>query len=683
VRVPGEAGNGLAQVTLSFPGLKAGLIGAATYEIPLAPEPTERACLRGHTNAVQALAITPDGKTLVSGSKDRTLKLWDLTTGKEWATLQGHRGFVESVAISADGKTLASGGHDTQIKLWHLAAGRELLPLEGQPSRIGALAFSPDGKLLASGGYDQTVRLWDLGTHKQRGVLSGHGGAVLGLAFSPDGKLLAAGSNRGTVTLWDVASGTERVVLTQNDNVSAVAFSPDGKTLAAGGNYRGVRLWEVATGLERARLVGQTPRVISLALAAEGRLLAASGHGGIVELWDLTTGKAVAWLRADADFIRAVVFAPDGKTMAVAEGPDTTIRLWDVSVLRPGPAGPAARLSDKQFEELWADLAGTDAARAYLAIWSLTAVAPQAVPWLKERLRPVATGDPRHLAKLITDLASDHFAIREKAWRELEKLGESAGPALQKALSEQPSAEARRRVERLQERLQRPAASPERLRVLRAIEVLEHIATPEGRQVLEQLADGMPAAPVTQEARRSLERLVQRAVQPSTAGGNSRLRRDYVRGQLKSPHEQLLRIRGKVKVLDANTLVFEDGTEIEVGGGMDAPDLAQQGLIGETLFPCGKEAAEFLRKLIGDQTVTFLAFTDQEPGARRLRGRCLVGEMSPEIEMVRNGWAVADHTGTTGWEIIARENHRGLWRGQFIVPRRWRAGERLPGEAKK
>jgi hypothetical protein len=156
--------------------------------------------------------------------------------------------------------------------------------------------------------------------------------------------------------------------------------------------------------------------------------------------------------------------------------------------------------------------------------------------------------------------------------------------------------------------------------------------------------------------------------------------REHVRGQWRSSGEELLRITGRVTVKDANTLVFADGTEVTVGGGMDAPDLEQRGQIGDSFYPCGKEAAEFLKKLIGDQTVTFLAFKDQEPGAKRMRGRCLVGETSLEIEMIRNGWAISHHSGTTAWEIIARENKRGLWRGKFILPELWRKGDRLPGE---
>ena len=167
---------------------------------------------------------------------------------------------------------------------------------------------------------------------------------------------------------------------------------------------------------------------------------------------------------------------------------------------------------------------------------------------------------------------------------------------------------------------------------------------------------------------------------PSRHERESKVVREWVQGQLQRPGQEILRITGKVEVRDANTLLFGDGTEVTTGVGMDAPDLKQMGLIGDSFYPCGKEAAGFLKKLIGQQTVTFLASRDQDLEARKLRGNCFVGETNLEIEMVRNGWAIAHHSGITAWEIMARENKRGLWQGRFVLPERWRKGERLAGE---
>jgi hypothetical protein len=168
---------------------------------------------------------------------------------------------------------------------------------------------------------------------------------------------------------------------------------------------------------------------------------------------------------------------------------------------------------------------------------------------------------------------------------------------------------------------------------------------------------------------------------PQSAEDKPKVVKEQVRGGMVFPAEKRMwtRIIGKVKVLNAHTLTFEDGTEVCLSGSIDAPELEQKGLIGESFYPCGKEATEFLTKLIGDQTVTFLGDREERVG-KKMAGACFVGETSLEIEMVRNGWALSHHSGMDAWEIIAREKKRGLWRGKFIVPERWRKGERLPGE---
>jgi endonuclease YncB( thermonuclease family) len=171
--------------------------------------------------------------------------------------------------------------------------------------------------------------------------------------------------------------------------------------------------------------------------------------------------------------------------------------------------------------------------------------------------------------------------------------------------------------------------------------------------------------------------------EPSRPGAKPKVVREQVRGQWRLLGDKLLRITGRVKVLDAHTLRFEDGTEVNINGEMDAPDLGQQGLIGNALYPCGKEAAAFLEKLIGDRPVTCYSDSDD---ARRLDAKSLgradafIGETSLEIEMVRNGWAMAHHSGMAAWEVIARDNKRGLWRGEFVFPEKWRKGARLSQE---
>jgi endonuclease YncB( thermonuclease family) len=158
--------------------------------------------------------------------------------------------------------------------------------------------------------------------------------------------------------------------------------------------------------------------------------------------------------------------------------------------------------------------------------------------------------------------------------------------------------------------------------------------------------------------------------------------REEVRGGIAFRPEKRtwIRLVGKVKVLDARTLVYEDGSKVGLGGMMEAPELEQKGMINGKFYPCGKDAAEFLQKLIGDHSVTCIIHRDNVKGKEMRGAFAFVGETSLDIEMVRNGWAISDHEGMDAYEIMARENKRGIWRGTFVVPARWRSGDRLSGE---
>ncbi len=199
-----------------------------------------------HASPVRSVAFSPDGKLLVTGTRDGGVHLWDLESGKERILPRGHVGMVRSVAFSPDGTTVASTGNDRTIKLWDVKSGQELLTLTTPGGGVYGVAFSADGKTIASGGRDKMVHLWDVRTGNVLATLQGHTENVLAVAFSPDGKTLASAGEDHVIRLWDAVGHKELEVLKGHTGaVGTVAFSPDGRTLASGGRDGAVRLWAV------------------------------------------------------------------------------------------------------------------------------------------------------------------------------------------------------------------------------------------------------------------------------------------------------------------------------------------------------------------------------------------------------------------------------------------------------
>jgi WD40 repeat protein len=283
-----------------------------------------------------AVAISPNGKLIVSGGANGTIRLWDRATMRQQGIL-GSAGGVAALAFSRDGKTLAAsgGGYVVLFDMTVEKPQRRAMFL-ASTAAVTSLAISPNGQRLVVGTTDSTARLWDLTLKepKEIGILGGHEKTVYSVAFAPDGKTVATASGDQTVRLWDVTKEPpmhRSVLKGHTKEVAAVAFSPDGRLLVSGGYDGIIRIWSLAGNKprEHAALDSQSGIVYCLSFAPNSRLMAAGYGDFTVRLWDLsaTQPKERHVLKGHTGVIYSVSLAADGRALASCSG-DWTVRLW-------------------------------------------------------------------------------------------------------------------------------------------------------------------------------------------------------------------------------------------------------------------------------------------------------------------------------------------------------------------
>jgi hypothetical protein len=293
--------------------------------------------LEGHQDVVMSVAFDPQDGALASGSRDKTVKLWEARSGKLLRTPEGHQGAVYSVAFDPQGGTLASGSTDKTVKLWEARSGKLLRTLEGHQGAVYSVAFDPQGGTLASGSTDKTVKLWETRSGKLLHTLEGHQNLVLGVAFHPQGGTLASGSWDRTVKLWETRSGKLLHTLEGHQNlVLGVAFHPQGGTLASGSDDKTVKLWEARSGKLLRTLEGHTAGAEFVVFSPNGRLLASIGDDDTICVWSCETWETVAVIPEPKDhkmWIPALAFHPTLPLLATGRsGSDApgSIDLWDL-----------------------------------------------------------------------------------------------------------------------------------------------------------------------------------------------------------------------------------------------------------------------------------------------------------------------------------------------------------------
>lgn len=313
-----------------------------------------RQTLDGHSE-VTSLAFSPDGRMLAAGLYDKTIRLWEVSTGSYKRTLEGHKGPVNSIAFSPDGKILASSSSDTTIRLWDTALGSCQQTIEGPDAWVTSVAFSPASKILASASDRGPIRFWDIAAEKQHQMLKIPGvyTHALYIAFSPDGSILAAVSQDCTIELWDTGSWSHRqTIKTYVSRVYSLAFSPDGNMLAFEGAGGAVQLWNITTGSPWNRFGGHSREISGIAFSPDGLTLASASHDKTIRLWEVGSENSQRTVEGHSDWhhqrVTFMAFSPYGETLVLAS--HNGFQVWDIATWSCQQTIPQDFISDLYYK---------------------------------------------------------------------------------------------------------------------------------------------------------------------------------------------------------------------------------------------------------------------------------------------------------------------------------------------
>jgi WD40 repeat protein len=299
--------------------------------------------LRGHLAGVFSAAFSPDGRRIVTGSRDGTAKVWDAESGNELMTLKGHSDGVEAVAFSPDGQRIATGSWDGTAKVWDAATGHQLATLYGHDDQVWSVAYSPDAKRIVTGSADSTAKVWDAASGRNLFTLNEHKGPIFSVAFSPDSQRIVTGSQDTTAKVWDAASGKPLLTLKGHRlSIFSVAFSPDGRRIVTGSEDRTARVWDAVSGTNLLTLADDA--IWSVAFSPDGQRIVTGSRDQTAKVWEAASGKPLFTFKGHGGQVWSVAFSPDGQRI-VTGSYDQTAKLWDATNGLPADKPEGNRLT--------------------------------------------------------------------------------------------------------------------------------------------------------------------------------------------------------------------------------------------------------------------------------------------------------------------------------------------------
>lgn len=328
-RLPvGSASSKGNQIILS---MQAPGISINTSRQPAASTPPRGTTLhiyKGHNNEVRDVAWSRDGTRIASGSDDKTVQVWDATTGKLIHTYSNHTSFVRAVTWSPDSKRIASGGNDKTVQVWDVLTGNIFFTYRGHSHWIRAIAWSPDGRYIASGGDDNTVQVWDALTGKLLTTFRDHTDSVLTVAWSPDSTRITSASDDNTVQLWAATTGKPIAIYRSHTKaIKAVAWSSDGQYIVSGSWDHTAQVWDANTTTHISTYVGHTKLINTVAWSFNSAQIASASKDKSVQIWDVSTGNTLFIYRNHSESVNALTWSPDGTRIASASD-DKTVQIW-------------------------------------------------------------------------------------------------------------------------------------------------------------------------------------------------------------------------------------------------------------------------------------------------------------------------------------------------------------------
>jgi WD40 repeat protein len=286
--------------------------------------------LAGHVDEVSGCVVMGDGRRLISTSADKTLKIWDLESGRLMATLEGHARAVGACALSPDGRRVISASTDRTLKVWDLEALRTQTDLDGHTDWVGACVATLDGRRAVSASDDKTLKVWDLQTGRTLSTLSGHVAEVSGCAVTPDGGRVISTSHDQTVKVWELVSGRTLATFEGADHgVGACAVSADGSRAISASHDQTLKVWELASGRALATFEGHAYEVSSCAVTPDGRRAVSTSWDKTLRVWDVQSGRELRKLEGHTFAVNACAVTQDGQRVISASW-DKTLRVWDL-----------------------------------------------------------------------------------------------------------------------------------------------------------------------------------------------------------------------------------------------------------------------------------------------------------------------------------------------------------------